>query len=64
MIISLDKGIYKPGDEINFRALIVSKKNNEPVGKDVEISIYDGNDNRVYINEAMSSEYGIVSGNF
>lgn len=64
VIISLDKGIYKPGDEINFRALIVSKKDNEPVEKNVEISIYDGNDNRVYINEVTASEYGIVSGDF
>ena len=64
VIISLDKGIYKPGDEINFRVLMVSKKENEPVSQNIKVSIYDGNDNRVYINEAMSSEYGIVSGNF
>ena len=25
-VISLDKGIYKPGDEVNFRALLISKK--------------------------------------
>lgn len=64
VIISLDKGIYKPGDEIKFRVLMVSKKENEPVSQNIKVSIYDGNDNRVYINEAMSSEYGIVSGNF
>lgn len=64
VIISLDKGIYKPGDEINFRVLMVSKKENEPVSQNIKVSIYDGNDNRVYINEAMSSEYGIVSGKF
>lgn len=64
VVISLDKGIYKPGDEINFRALIVSKKEHEPVSQNITISIYDGNDNRVYLNEVKSSEYGIVSGSF
>ena len=46
--ITLDKGIYKPGDTVNYRALLTSKENDEPVSKDVNVSIYDGNDNRVY----------------
>ena len=44
--ITLDKGIYKPGDTVNFRALLTSKENDEPVTKDVNICIYDGNDNK------------------
>lgn len=64
VVISLDKGIYKPGDEINFRALVLSKKENKPISQNIKISIYDGNDNRVYLNETISSEYGIVSGKF
>ena len=64
VIISLDKGIYKPGDEINFRTLILSKKENIPVQNDVSIYIYDGNDNKVYSNTTKTSEYGIVSGKF
>lgn len=64
-IISLDKGIYKPGDEINYRALIISKKDNTPIASnEVKISIFDGNDNRVYIEDVTTSEFGIVSGNF
>ena len=63
--ISLDKGIYKPGDQVNFRALIVSKKDFSPVSKnEVTVDIYDGNDNRVYSENATTSEYGIVSGTF
>ena len=64
VIISFDKGIYKPGDEINYRVLMISEKDEKPLSQDVKISIYDGNDNRVYINEAKSSEYGIISGKF
>ena len=64
-IISLDKGIYKPGDEVNFRALVISKKDNTPiVSNNVSISIYDGNNNRVYFEDVTTSEFGIVSGNF
>lgn len=64
-IISLDKGIYKPGDEVNFRALVISKKDNTPiVSNNVSISIYDGNNNRVYFENVTTSEFGIVSGNF
>ncbi len=64
VIISLDKGIYKPGDEINFRALILSKSNNTPVKQKVSVYIYDGNNNKVYTNEGETSEYGIISGKF
>ena len=37
--INLDKGIYKPGDIVNFRALLTSKENDEPVSKNLNISI-------------------------
>lgn len=63
-IISLDKGIYKPGDEVNFRALLISKRDYIPENTLVNLAIYDGKDNKVYSNEVESSEYGIVSGNF
>ena len=64
VIISLDKGIYKPGDEINYRALIISKNDYIPVEKEVNICIYDGNENKVYSEKAKTSEFGIVSGKF
>ena len=62
--ISMDKGIYKPGDDINFRALITDSNENKPTDTDVEVSIYDGNDNRVYFEERKTSEFGIISGVF
>lgn len=63
-IISLDKGIYKPGDEIAYRALMLSKKDNTPVVAEANISIFDGNNNRVYSENVTTSEFGIVSGKF
>lgn len=62
--ITLDKGIYKPGDTVNFRALLTSKEKDEPIEKDVNICIYDGNDNKVYNENVKTSEYGILSGTF
>lgn len=62
--ISMDKGIYKPGDEVKFRALVTSNIDNAPVQNDASISIYDGNENRVYYEEVKTSEFGIVSGVF
>ena len=64
LIISLDKGIYKPGDTVRFRGLLLGKKDYSPVEKNVNISIYDGNDNKVYNEDVKTSEYGIVSGDF
>lgn len=62
--ITLDKGIYKPGDTINYRALLTSKENDQPISKDINVSIYDGNDNKVYNENVKSSDYGIINGNF
>lgn len=62
--ITFDKGIYKPGDTVNFRALLTGKENDEPISEDVNISIYDGNDNKVYNENVKSSDYGILSGSF
>ena len=62
--ISLDKGIYKPGDELNYRALVVTNKEYKPNKQEVTVEIYDGNKNKVYSQNAETSEYGIVSGKF
>lgn len=61
---TLDKGIYKPGDTVNFRTLITSKTTDEPIKQDINISIYDGNSNRVYNENIETSEFGIASGKF
>ena len=43
---------------------MTSKENDEAISKDINISIYDGNDNKVYNENIKSSDYGIVSGKF
>lgn len=62
--INLDKPLYKPGDEINFRALITSTHDDTPVRNQAVVSIFDGNENQVYSKTLSSSDYGIVSGKF
>lgn len=65
VLISLDKGIYKPGDTINYRALIISKDDNTPrAEKEVNVDIFDGNGNKVYSESTKTTEFGIVSGSF
>ena len=49
---------------MNFRALLTSKEKDEPITKDVNVCIYDGNDNKVYNENVKTSEYGILSGTF
>lgn len=62
--INLDKGIYKPGDTVNFRALITKKQDDKPISEEINVCIYDGNDNKVYNELVKSSDYGIISGEF
>ena len=62
--VTFDKGIYKPGDTVNFRALLTFVDDDKPIEEDVKISIYDGNDNRVYTLNSKTSDYGIISGKF
>lgn len=62
--VTFDKGIYKPGDTVNFRTLLTYIDDDKPIQEDVKISIYDGNENRVYILNSKTSDYGIISGKF
>ena len=65
IIVHFDKGIYKPGDKVQFRALILAKGSGVPKdNKKVTIVIKDGNGNRVYNETTNTSNYGIVSGTF
>lgn len=62
--ITLDKGIYKPGDDINYRVLLTSEKDDKPIERNVTVNIYDGNSNRVFSKNLQSSDFGIISGDF
>ncbi len=57
MVISLDKGIYKPGDTVRYRVMILSRKNQTPIeSDDVTVNIFDGNGNKVYSVEGTSTD--------
>lgn len=65
IVISLDKGMYKPGDTIKYRVLLISKTDNTPKSsKEVSVEIFDGNGNKVYSENSNTTEFGIVSGDF
>lgn len=62
--ISLDKPLYKPGDEVNYRVLMTSSSNDKPMQKDMTVTIRDGKKNTVYKKNMAASEYGIAEGKF
>ena len=44
--------------------MLTDKNDDTPITKDVNVSIYDGNENRVYSEDIPSSEFGIIGGSF
>ena len=64
-IINFDKGLYNPGDDVLFRILALYSTSARPLaGRQFDISIFDGNDNRVFSQPATASDFGIISGRF
>ena len=65
LIINFDKGLYNPGDEVLFRILSLNSATAHPLSNyEYTISIFDGNDNRVFQTTATTSQFGIMSGSF
>jgi len=64
-VINFDKGLYNPGDNVLFRILAISGNNAQPIaGREFTVSIFDGNNNRVYVENVQASDFGIISGRF
>ncbi|MCL2360580.1 MAG: MG2 domain-containing protein [Defluviitaleaceae bacterium] len=64
-IINFDKGLYNPGDDVLFRILAIGSTCARPIAGDMfTISIFDGNDNRVFLENVIASDFGIMSGRF
>jgi len=62
-IINFDKGLYNPGDTVLFRILALA--NAFPIaGREFSLSIFDGNNNRVFSENVSASDFGIISGRF
>lgn len=49
---------------MNFRALLTRKENDEPISEEVNVCIYDANDNKIYDKNLKTSEYGILGDSF
>ena len=64
-VINFDKGLYNPGDTVLFRILALQGASARPLsGEEFTISIFDGNDNRVFVENTNASDFGIISGRF
>ena len=64
-IINFDKGLYNPGDDVLFRILALAGTTAHPIAGDMfAVSIFDGNDNRVFYQNVQASDFGIISGRF
>ncbi len=59
LLLSTDKPIYQPGQEIHLRVLALSAFDLTPAaGQEIEVIIADGKGNKVFRQKVTSSEYG------
>lgn len=59
LLLSTDKPIYQPGQEIHLRVLALSAFDLTPAaGQEMEVIIADGKGNKVFRQKVTSSEYG------
>jgi uncharacterized protein YfaS (alpha-2-macroglobulin family) len=62
-----DRGIYRPGQTVYFKGLLISKLGNKSQvvpNKKVEVTFYDANGKEIEKQTIKTNEYGTVSGNF
>lgn len=60
-----DKPVYQPGQLMHIRALAAHESTDEPIaGRETILEVYDGKGNKVFKENAATSEFGIVSADF
>ncbi|MEJ2209625.1 MAG: MG2 domain-containing protein, partial [Anaerolineae bacterium] len=65
ILLSTDKPIYQPGQQILVRALALGAFDRRPAAGDtVELTIADAKGNKVYRQTATTSEYGVAAWTF
>ncbi|MDC8003121.1 carboxypeptidase-like regulatory domain-containing protein [Aureisphaera galaxeae] len=67
MFIYLDRSIYRPGQTVYFKGLLVDRKNKvtKPVANTyVSIFVYDANDDEIKEYRLKTNEFGSVTGEF
>jgi hypothetical protein len=65
VLLTTDKPIYQPGQQILIRALALGAFDRRPpAASDIEVIIADAKGNKVYRETATTSEYGVASWTF
>jgi hypothetical protein len=65
VLLTTDKPIYQPGQEIHVRALALASFDLQPAsGQPLEITIADGKGNKVFRKTLTTSEYGVAFTDF
>ncbi|MFT3921379.1 MAG: MG2 domain-containing protein [Myxococcales bacterium] len=65
LLLTTDKPIYQPGQNVHLRALSLRKGSNEPVAQvPVRFEILDGKGNKIFKRDLQSDAYGIASVEF
>jgi uncharacterized protein YfaS (alpha-2-macroglobulin family) len=65
VLLTTDKPIYQPGQQILIRALALGAFDQIPTaGSDVEVVVADANGNKVFRETATTSDYGVASWSF
>ncbi len=65
IFLSTDKPVYQPNQVIHIRALAAHKTSGEPLAnRKVILEVFDGKGNKVFKQEPITSEFGIVSADF
>jgi uncharacterized protein YfaS (alpha-2-macroglobulin family) len=65
LVITTDRPLYKPGQTINWRVLLLDKLTLEPVrSKDITIAITDPSNNKLFRKNFKTSAYGIISSSY
>ncbi len=65
VLLTTDKPLYQPGQEIHLRALALGAFDLKPAaGQDLEITIADGKGNKVFRQTLKTSDYGVTAADF
>ncbi len=62
MFVSTDKPLYRPGQTMELRTLVLAAKDRTPLaGADVVFEVLDGKSTKVFREETATNEYGVAS---
>ena len=65
VLLTTDKPIYQPGQQVLIRALAVGAFDHKPAaGSPIEVTVSDAKGNKVYRQASTTSDYGVASWSF